>query len=195
MQFSEGGGRPHEPVPDLREMLDRFARPVAVAATPPGLGPGGFEFETINDQPWAIIVTYASSAQGTLILKTLRSGGAADGHGAPVESLAEALISLHLQRPTWRLPDPEEVGHEGVETALLQRRDALLRIRAELVSAPTRSATVVIDELSVQGRRIDHGYGSAVELPWNGQVVFCAGRADTVDALALRTMGSQNLPQ
>ena len=170
------------------EILDGFPGPVAIAAQPiQGLAPV-LGWEEVDDQPWAIQVGYAiPRGRQVLTVRTVRSTeGLSPRH--PLESLASVIVNFVNADLGGRAPrrttvvDPVEATRQDYA-----RMSASRLLRAEVEGTATSPVTVRLDGVAIEGSRVDLERCSAVEVPWDGQIVFCAGLADVLDTLALKS--------
>jgi hypothetical protein len=171
--------------------LDRFPGPIAVATGPIDSATLAIGLEEIDDEPWAVEAGYRTPARHLLTVRTVRSWKHLDPRGLPVEDLASAVINFKLKEPDWAA-DPGWPASEA-EMRLQAMAQGVRLSRAEIARVRAVPTAVVIDGVETAGSRIDVPGCAAIQLAWGEQTVFCAGLADTVDALRLRTATAADL--
>lgn len=158
----EDGPRPERP--DFAQQAEEFPGPVAIACVPPVGTIALLGFESSDDHPWAVDVTYASPDANRLRVRTVRGTIDWPQRIRSVETLTANMI------------DPAEMMH-GQD------------VRGFLDDPPARElpTSIVIDGTPVPATRMDLPNRSGIRVEWQGQHVFCLGEASTLDALELRT--------
>jgi hypothetical protein len=142
-------------------MADEFPGPVVIASTPP---PGTIPLcggEHSDGHPWALQVTYATTAGDVLRVRTVR--GTIDWPQT-IRSVEE--LATNLSSP----------GSHGRQS----ERD---------LSALETPTTIMIDDSSIPATRINlpSGDRSGVQIDWQDQRVFCIGDPRVIDDLELRS--------
>lgn len=186
MDYQGNGDPPSARIPTPGEMRDRFPGPIAILAEPISGAARHVGFIANDHEPWSIDIDYWDSAGHLLTVRTVRSREHLDPYGLPVEDLAGAIINA-ANRDRAAAPgraagpgtDPEAWARQHVAESQLTR--------SQVVETPTTTVSIAIDGRPAAGTRVDVGGRSAVRLDWDGQSVFCAGRPEIIDALALRS--------
>jgi hypothetical protein len=191
MRYQESGDPRPPRVPALGEMWDRFPGPIAIPAEPiSGLAPHA-GFAANDDEPWSIDIDYSGPGIHLLTVRTVRSRKHLSTYALPVEDLASAMINFenreHSAKP------PVEPGPQDPEEWAQQNISATRLLRTEVARTPAIPTSMRIDDIEVPGTRIDIGGRAAVQLPWGEQLVFCAGRPEIIDNLALRSAVPEDL--
>jgi hypothetical protein len=158
----EDGPRPERP--DFAQQAEEFPGSVAIACVPPEGTIALLGFESSDDHPWAVDVTYATTGRNLLRVRTVRGTIDWPQRIRSVETLVSNMI------------DPTEMMHGQHVRAFL-----------EDPPAPELPTSIVIDGTPVPATRMDLPNRSGIRVEWQGQHVFCLGEAKLLDALELRT--------
>jgi len=134
----------------------------------------------VNDQPWAITVFYDSPGGPLLTVRTVRAADDFPPYAMPIEDLPTALGAFASLQA--RAAGPRD-AHARFRTSL----DIQAAIDERARHQRPQAATVDIDAVSVAAERLDHDDLAAVHVPWHGQTVLCAGLAQAVTSVPLRT--------
>ncbi len=181
-------GDPRSPrVPRPADVLARFPGPVAIAAEPVGGASAILGVEEIDGQPWAVEVGYTAAGRHLLTVRTVRSTAGLDPRGLTVESLASAVVAFAARDEGARpLGVPVTLAEGDAERRIAAHIAASRLTREQVARTPTRHTTLEIGGTAIPGDRVDLAECSAVDLAWDGQTVYCAGRPEIIDTLKLR---------
>ncbi|MHA6757758.1 hypothetical protein [Streptacidiphilus sp. PAMC 29251] len=141
----------------------------------------------MDGEPWAITLHYDGPDGPLLTVRTVRSTENYHSHGESIEDLPTALGGFVLRRTQINGPGRAEEHFRGSLTT----RRAIER-QAALQGAV--SVRVGIDDLEVEGEKLDINGTAALRLSWHGQTVLCAGPTSTIASLRLRTGRREDLP-
>lgn len=169
----------------IRALSDAYPGPIACAAAiPPGTTVSwGNEHE--NGRPHSAQAWYRDADGGTwLQVRTVRPPADPPPVILTVEDTAGALSRFRLSRqndgsrgrPRRSVPTREE------------SRARSLAIREEDERTPERASEITVDGVAITAWRKDFSDCSVLRFDWtDGTHVWCAGAAETIDILALRS--------
>jgi hypothetical protein len=172
-------------------VLSRFPGLVAIAEERIGSGTPQLVLEQNDEEPWAVEIGYQTSTGRLLAVRTVRSWKHLNPRGLPVEDLPGAVVNFQLKAAS----SPSHAGQPamGTQAWLTGRAQGIRLGRAELGKLPVASTQVVMDDVEITGTRIEVPGCAAVQLDWGEQTVFCAGEAETLNVLRLRSASPEDL--
>ena len=169
----------------IRALTDAYPGPIACAAVlPPGTTVSwGNEHE--NDLPYSAQAWYRDADGRTwLQVRTVRPPADPPPVITTVEDAMSALLRFRSARET-------ELERGGPGRSVRSRDEARARTvaaRQEDERTPERASEVIVDGVPIPARRKDFSDCSVLRFDWtDGTHVWCAGAAETIDALALRS--------
>jgi hypothetical protein len=186
MDYQGNGDPPSARIPTPAEMRDRFPGPIAIPAEPISGAARHVGFIANDHEPWSIDIDYSGSGGHLLTVRTVRSREHLDPYGLPVEDLAGAIINA-ANRDRGADPGGGAEARQDPEAWARQHVVESRLTRAQVAETPTTSVSITIDGIDTPGTRVDTGGRSAVMLAWGEQSIFCAGRPEIIDGLALRS--------
>jgi hypothetical protein len=176
--------------PAISELFAHFPGRVSVPRDDLGLGRmTTWQYEGVDDTPWALEALYDSGSIYLLSVKTVRSEAGLSPRGLPLENetmqisnfLNRARIIAHPERygPS-RHPDRRE--HLDRHQAVQQAVDHAL----------SETVTVPCDGVLLTGSRITALGYCVVRLTWDYGMIWCTGQPEIIARLALRTATSDD---
>jgi hypothetical protein len=185
MHHDSSGASHQSRGPAVSELFAHFPGRVAVPHDDLGLGTmKTWQYEAVDDTPWALEALYDSGSRYLLSVKSVRSSAGLSPRGLPLEN-DTIQISKFLQRADI-IANPERYasGHHP------DRRDHLDRYQAAqqaVHDALPETVTVPCDGVPRTGSRITALGCCVARLTWDDTTMWCTGQPEIVARLALRT--------
>jgi hypothetical protein len=192
MEYRDGGPPPGGP--SLHELLDRFPGPIAVLATPLDGATRAVSVMTSDAEPWSVDVSYLTDMDHLLTIRTVRSAEGIDSYALPVENLATAITNAANREASVNSEPRSAAPGQDAESWAQRHVTDSRSLRAEVAGKLTTEVMISVDSIPVTGFRVDAGGWAAVELRWAGQKVFCSGRPEVIETVALRSARAGELP-
>ncbi|WP_157436157.1 hypothetical protein [Actinospica robiniae] len=169
----------------LRALTEAYPGPIAcAAAVPPGTTVSwGNQHE--NDLPYSAQARYRDAERGTwLQVRTVRP----PADPPPVILTVESTMVTLLNFRTTRENERDRGGPRRPTPSRDESRTRTFAAREEDERTPERASEVIVDGMPIPARRKDFPDCAVLHFDWtDGTHVWCAGAAEAIDALALRS--------
>jgi len=197
MEFDETGTGRIKRGPTVRETIDRFPGPIAIAAeaAATGLEVTWNSYFAEGVTTYAVVAEYDTSAEHLFAVKTFRPLPAGRVHLAienPVNQIANYLDRADL------IANPGKYRYQAGRARPHTPGNAFVAANAPfrpIAGARTTSVSVVVDSAPLAGKRVDIENCSVLELHWGDRIIFCTGSPTALDSLTLRTATLDDLPR
>jgi hypothetical protein len=145
-------------------------------------------------EPWSVDVSYLSDQDHLLTIRTVRSADGIDLHALPVEDLATAITNAANREVSVNSGSRSTALGQNPESRAQRHVTDSRSLRAEVAGKLITEVMISVDSIPVTGFRVDAGGWAAVECQWAGQKVFCSGRPEVIEIVALRSARAGELP-
>jgi hypothetical protein len=148
-----------------------------------------WQYDAVDDTPWALEALYDSGSSYLLTVKTVRSPAGLSPRGLPIEN-ETIQISNFLNRAKI-IANPERYG-PGRQPDRREHLDRYQAVQQAVDNALSETVTVPCDGALLMGSRIAALGCSVVRLAWDDSIIWCTGQPEIIARLALRTATSDD---
>ena len=171
-----------EPPDGGGQVLRRFPGPIASSETSPGGRPPQLTVESIDGEPWAVQLTYATDDDVCLIVRTVRSSAGLSPRGLTVEDIPTVMLNFLLEAQCASMSSGRRSAQDIDGQAA-----AVFASRAWLAGLTSTESSLVIDGHRFPAERTDVENCVGLHAKWSPMDVYCAVRPALLPGLRLRT--------